>query len=159
MKECPFCGANVEGLVNRCDCCGANFITNTDLFVENLFMTGVSGDLPNYVRPVLKQLNAGTFREYFESYKTIVFVIYAYPQSMVTELALHDKKYISTKRKKAIFTHVILCEEWAQMTSSQKKSVIQTLILDSLLALERRKKYNSTDQLSRKLKDTFRFTP
>ena len=42
MKWCPECGADVEGLLYRCDCCGASLEEQ-----KNAFLLAVSTNFPN----------------------------------------------------------------------------------------------------------------
>ena len=71
MKFCPNCGANVEGLIHHCDCCGALLSTTSSFFVWHTFVTEASGDLYVFVKEIFQQFNGMDCSAYSDLLQTI----------------------------------------------------------------------------------------
>ena len=49
---CPKCGANVEGLIKWCDCCGAELHPKNTLFSRMTYCTGAFFDIDDLFQKV-----------------------------------------------------------------------------------------------------------
>lgn len=135
MRYCPECGANVEGLVFRCDCCGANLSVTNPFFIQHTIVMNESGDLCNYVNKIFEILNASDLKEAYSPLSCAVFDIYCLPDNIMREHKTHSKHYVSIKRKKAILTRFICLEDFIQMDREQKITAVSKLIKEELLWL------------------------
>lgn len=120
MKVCPNCGANIEGLLYRCDCCGAMLSNSNSVFVQYTHTMAETGDLGSYMSNILDIINSSRIYEFFPL-DIIAFDIYCYPENMVMKFNIRNKNYVSLRKKKAILTRIICYEEFVTMRRSQKK--------------------------------------
>lgn len=137
MKKCPECGANVEGLLYRCDCCGANLSDRAPFLIQHV-RSAESGDFSDYVNRIVDSLEQSVRREEFAPLSCVVLELYCFPQSMILKFNMHKKHYVSLQREKAILTDVVCADDFALMTREQKEATVAKVIDDDLLWLRRR---------------------
>lgn len=135
MKNCPNCGANVEGLLYQCDCCGARLSSNNPVFVQYTNTMAETGDLGSYMKNILEKLNDGQIEKLFFPLNTIAFETYCYPEEMVLKFNIRNKNYVSLRKKKAILTRVICYEEFVVMSKCQKMTFLSEVVKEGLLEL------------------------
>ena len=56
MNFCPNCGANVEGLISWCDCCGAPLVNDDYIIAHSLYFEEY-GDIGRLIDAVVERLN------------------------------------------------------------------------------------------------------
>lgn len=131
MKFCPNCGANVEGLVAWCDCCGAPF-ENNDYMTAHSFYFQEFGDIGRLIDGVVEGLNQKNLPAAIPSISSIELVTYCYPSALVQELNLRNRSRLTKKTKKATITIVFDSELYAEMTASEKSAYVEQTILSAL---------------------------
>lgn len=134
VKECPNCGANIEGLLYRCDCCGAMLSNSDPVFVQYAHTMAETGDVASYMKDILDKINSARIDKFFPL-DIIAFEIYCYPKDMVMKFNIRNKNYVSLRKKKAILTRIICYEEFATMRRSQKKAFLSKFVKECLLEL------------------------
>lgn len=149
MKECQNCGANIEELLYRCDCCGAMLSNENPLFVQYSHTMAETGDLSSYMKDILDSLNASQLEKFFQLNR-IAFEMYCYPKDMILKFGIKTKNYVSLRQEKAILTRVICYEEFVTMSSCQKRAILSEVIKNSLLELCN--KINKQDMKKLKIK-------
>ena len=131
MKFCPNCGANVEGLISRCDCCGAPF-DNNDYMIAHSFYFQEFGDIGRLIAAVVERLNQKNLPTVIPSISKIELVIYCYPSALVQELNLRNRSRLTKKTRKATITIVFDSEFYAEMTANEKEAYVEQTILSAL---------------------------
>ncbi len=96
MKNCPSCGANVEGLTHHCDCCGALLNAPTSFFVWHTFVTEASGDLYLLMKELFQQFDGIDFSQYRDILQVVEVNVFCYPASMIDEQGIKNRLYFST---------------------------------------------------------------
>lgn len=114
LKECPNCGANVEGLIHHCDCCGELLYPAKTLFSYMVYEAGPFFDIQLYLNKIFDKLTEVPVEPYQDSIRKIEFDFWCYPikkktgvtyypsrkQAIVT-IRLDDSDYlVCTKREK-----------------------------------------------------------
>lgn len=151
MKCCPNCGANVEGLLYQCDCCGAMLLQTNPVFVQYTNTVAEAGKVSSYMKVILDKLNLGCVDSYFPQFNTIAFEMYCYPEDMVHKFNIHDKNYVSLRRKKAILTRTIRCEEFLMLEECQKITMLSKLVMEGLLGLHAKVSSSGEEDLKAKI--------
>lgn len=157
MKYCPKCGANVEGLIFRCDCCGATLSAIKPFFIQHTRVMVESGDLSNYINRIVEALNASDLKEAYTPLSCVVFEMYCFPESIIMEYKAHNKHYVSIKRKKAILTRLICFEDFIQMEREQKVATVSKVIKEDLLWLLHYLNKKDIEHYQLKIEEVFSF--
>lgn len=81
MEEafCPQCGANVEGLTQWCDCCGAALHPKKTLFSRMVYCTGAFFDIGQYLNGIFDRLDTIPPEPYADVLQRIEFDFWCYP--------------------------------------------------------------------------------
>lgn len=148
MKLCPKCGANVEGLIKRCDCCGASLSTTVKFFQwgSHEFAHGFGDN----VNKIMFELAATVTPQYPEFLDQISITFYCCPKFTASNFNIKNRVTYSASRKKAILTilidyHEYVYDDVAEETynsQSKRKAIIAKAIHQSFLLLRLRlKKY------------------
>ena len=99
MKNCPGCGANVEGLTHHCDCCGALLSTTTSFFIWHTFVTEASGDLYVFMKEIFQKFDGIDYSQHSDILQMIEINVFCYPKSIIIEQGIKNRLYFSTARK------------------------------------------------------------
>ena len=137
MKFCRYCGANVEGLVHHCDCCGAPLEISNDIFIWHIFVTSGAGDVPQFVKEQFDKINQ-IAANYQEVLPCITFNIYCYPSEMVQSHRIKDSIRVFSSQRKVSIRLVIDYESYVNSPVSEKKCLIRNAILKTLAQLRHR---------------------
>ncbi len=147
MKNCPNCGANVEGLISRCDCCGAMLAQIRPVFVQYINTVASAGTLSVYMKRILDKLNFSGIERFFPQFHTIAFEIYCYPKDMLQEYDIHSKNYVSLRRKKAIITRIVFYREFLSMNGDEIMAQLSELVIRELLNLRIKMSNSGAEEL------------
>ena len=118
MKYCPNCSANVEGLINHCDCCGAPLDTRIHFFkwgtVEFAF------DFGDCVNKIMSEIESIDTSEYHEFLSQISFLFYCFPKSTAENGNIKNRVYYSASRKFAGITILVDYGEYVYDNQNHK---------------------------------------
>lgn len=148
MDICPNCGANVEGLVYHCDCCGAPLKTVAEMFVYHAMTVAAAGDVTNYLKPIVHRLNKSGLESTFAPIHPIILEVFCYPQHMLQELHIRKKVYLSRKKNKAILTEVIPYDAFTEASQHQKEALVRDAVSHGLSCLLKRIGKDSAEEAS-----------
>jgi hypothetical protein len=146
MKKCQNCGANIEGLLYQCDCCGASLSNTAPVFVQYLHTVAGTGDLADYLKKTLDALNSSDVCTLFFPLETIAFEIHCFPENMVCEFHIKNKNYISIRQKRAILTRLVCYETFVCATQKEKMSIIAGIIKEGLIFLCNKLNMNNVEK-------------
>lgn len=105
MKYCPNCQAEVEGLLYRCDCCGASLTPKKKRF----FTCGIY-ELPqcfffsSLTREMIDNLQPADCKKYEAFLNEVGIRMVCYPESILTDGNIKERLYYSQKKKYASLT-------------------------------------------------------
>ena len=126
MKKCKYCGANVEGLVNRCDCCGAPL--KQDKLVWQSKVTAHTGDLPKYLKSVFEKIDDKELDKIFPSLNIIIFEFFCWPEDMIAELNVKNKIFFRRMKKQAVVTTVIPFDDFVGQSNAAKEQLVKSVV-------------------------------
>ena len=131
MKFCPNCGANVEGLISWCDCCGAPLVNDDYIIAHSLYFEEY-GDIGRLIDAVVERLNQKNLSTVIPSISKIELATYCYPSALVQELNLRNRSRLTKKTKTAAITIVFDSELYVKMTASEKQAYVEQTVLSAL---------------------------
>lgn len=143
MKWCPECGADVEGLLYRCNCCGASLEEKKKRF----FTCGV------YELPQCFGFSSLTYEmidalqpenpEKYESFLNEVGIrMICYPESILADGNIKNRLQYSQKKKHAGLTITVNFNEFVYADRDEKASMVATALLQGVNSLQDRLKKN-----------------
>ena len=138
MKNCPSCGANVEGLTHHCDCCGALLSTTTSFFVWHTFVTEASGDLYVFMKEIFQKIEGIDYSQYSDILQMIEVNAFCYPESIISEQGIKNRLYFSTARKKVSLTVVLNYDEYICSNKSEKKEILSLELKAGFMRIRKR---------------------
>ena len=139
MKWCPECGADVEGLLYRCDCCGASLEEQKKRF----FTCGV------YELPQCFGFSSLTYEmidilqpkhpENYESFLEEVGIrMICYPESILVDGNIKNLLKYSEKKKYARLTITVNFNEFVYADREEKANLVATALLQGIHMLRAR---------------------
>lgn len=138
MKLCPKCEANVEGLIDHCDCCGASLDTRVRLFAcfchdfpECLGFSSLAFDLVDLLEPD----DTSRYHQYLEK---VVVELFCYPQAIIERENIRNRVYYSAGRKLARVTIVVDYNEFVFSNKDTKTSIVASAIHQGIMLLRTR---------------------
>ena len=136
QKLCPNCRANVEGLVHRCDCCGAPLDKKPSFFIWHTYMTQESGDLQALTKKIFDEKAVPENLDHLDYAQKIIFDIYCYPQDMLGDVT---NKVIYYRTKKECRIRIVLdYEKYVTSNSFEKTEMITDGIIAGIELFESR---------------------
>ena len=136
QKLCPNCRANVEGLVHRCDCCGATLDKKPSFFIWHTYMTQESGDLQALTKKIFDEKAVPENPDHLDYAQKIIFDIYCYPQDMLGDVT---NKVIYYRTKKECRIRIVLdYEKYVTSNSFEKTEMITDGIIAGIELFESR---------------------
>lgn len=122
LKECPNCGADVEGLIHHCDCCGERLYPQKTLFSYMVYDAGPFFDIQVYLNRIFDALAEIPMDSYADVIEKIEFDFWCYPIKKKTGATY----YASNKR--VIVTIRVEEDEYLYGTKQEK----MTMIIDEM---------------------------
>lgn len=92
LIECPNCGANVEGLVHHCDCCGELLYSTKSLFSYMVYEAGPFFDIQLYLNAIFDKLGEVPVEQHQEYLSIIEFDFWCYPIKKKTGVAYYPSR-------------------------------------------------------------------
>lgn len=132
LKECPNCGANVEGLIHHCDCCGELLYPTQTLFSYMVYEAGPYFDIQLYLNRIFDQLAEIPVEPYQEAIRKIEFDFWCYPIKKKTEVTYYPS------RKKAIVTIQLDNSEYIFCSKQDKMMLLADEMKNKIDLLEAR---------------------
>ena len=143
MQYCPRCGANVEGLTQRCDCCGMTLNPQISLFKWHTFMMQASGDLFYYANKVFRKLEAIDKTKYNGCVQNVELNLYCYPDEIICSEKLKNNVYFIRSSRKIRVNIVIDFNTYILGDSIAKElRVIDAVQAGVQIAVDRAKRAN-----------------
>ena len=139
MKWCPECGADVEGLLYRCDCCGASLEKKKRRF----FTCGVY-ELPQclgFSSLVYEMVDAlqPEHPEKYESFLEEVGIrMICYPEAILVDGNIKNLLRYSQKKKYAGLTITVNFNEYVYADREEKANLVATALLQGIHMLQAR---------------------
>ena len=92
LKECPNCGADVEGLIHHCDCCGELLYPTQTLFSYMVYEAGPFFDIQLYLNMIFDKLAEVPVEPYQEDIRKIEFDFWCYPIKKKTGITYYPAR-------------------------------------------------------------------
>ena len=149
MKNCPTCGANIDGLTHHCDCCGALLYTMNSFFIWHTFVTQASGDLYVYMREIFHKFDGIDYSKYQDILQTVEVNVFCYPDTIIEEQGIKNRHYFSAARKKVSLKVVLDYNAYVNCDRNLKKELLSTALKTSFMNIRKRciKHSKNLDQL------------
>lgn len=144
LKYCKYCNANIEGLINHCDCCGAPISANTELFVPHTFTTVGCGAIPIYIKEIFEQLNRLGELYAVNDILTFSFYIFCFPTSYYHTNKKTSARFYSEKSKMEINV-VIDYDEYISVPVQMRAVLVRKELLQGFLIAKERCRQKKID--------------
>lgn len=134
MEEvlCPKCGANVEGLIEWCDCCGAALNPKKTLFSRMVYCTGAFFDIDIYLDQIFDRLDNISPEPYGDVLQRIEFDFWCFPIKKRTGVTYY------ASRKQAIVTVEVDSNEYIYGTKEEKLALLTREVKEKMDMLRQR---------------------
>lgn len=151
-KLCPKCGANVEGLIERCDCCGALLHPKKTLFFRMIYSTGAFFDIGQYTSEIFDKLDGIPPEPYADVLQQIEFDFWCYPIQKKAGVSYY------ASRKQAIVTIEVDADEYICITKEEKLAFLTREVKEKMEMLHERltKKKIHIDDLFLRIEEALR---
>lgn len=139
MKWCPECGADVEGLLYRCDCCGASLEEKKKRF----FTCGVY-ELPqclgfsSLTYEMIDALQPENSEKYETFLEEVGIRMICYPESILADGNIKNRLQYSQKKKYAGLTITVSFNEFVYANREEKANLVATALLQGVHLLQTR---------------------
>lgn len=139
MKWCPECGADVEGLLYRCDCCGASLEEEKKRF----FTCGVY-ELPqcfgfsSLTYEMINALQPENPKKYEAFLEEVGIRMICYPESILADGKIKNRLQYSQKKKYAGLTITVNFNEFVYADREEKANMVATALLQGIYLLQTR---------------------
>ena len=135
MKYCPECQANVEGLLYRCDCCGASLEQKEkSLFKCSIFELPQCLGLDSATRELIDALQPQNADEYNDFLELIGVSVICYPVWMLKNGKIRNKVYYSQKKKYVGITVIVNFDDFVKASEANDKDEKYSLVANALLS-------------------------
>ena len=139
MKWCPKCGADVEGLLYCCDCCGASLEEKKKRF----FTCGVY-ELPqcfgfsSLTYEMIAALQPESPEKYGDFLEEVGIRMICYPESILSNGNIKNLLRYSQKKKHAGLTITVNFNDFVYADREEKASLVATALLNGIHLLQAR---------------------
>ncbi len=145
MKYCPECQANVEGLLKRCDCCGASLLPRKkEFFGAAIYEVDGCYNFASIVREIISAIQPAEPEKYSDFLGKVCMGIICYPQWMHEDGNIKKKLslYYSPKQKYANLTIVVDYKQFIAGDTDKRKCLVAAAVQQGIHLLQDRvKKY------------------
>lgn len=132
MKYCPKCKANVEGLIDHCDCCGAPLDGQTSFFIWHEFEVAASGDVSNYLRVLFESANSCNLEMIVPYLHAIVFDVFCYPEHMLKEYGIRERMFFFNAKQQLNIKIVLPFESYVLENRTGKQQIVYNSVCANL---------------------------
>ena len=129
---CPKCGANVEGLIEWCDCCGAKLHPKKTLISRMTYCTGAFFDIDIYLNQIFDKLDHISAEPYGDVLKRIEFDFWCFPSKKKTGVSYYGS------RKQAVVTIEVDANEYIYSTKEEKLALLTHEVKEKIDILHHR---------------------
>ena len=139
MEWCPECGADVEGLLYRCDCCGASLEEKKKRF----FTCGVY-ELPQCLgfSSLIYEMVDALQPEHPEKYESFLEEVgirmICYPEAILVDGNIKNLLKYSQKKKYAGLTITVNFNEYIYADREERANLVATALLQGIHMLQAR---------------------
>lgn len=139
MKCCPKCGADVEGLLHRCDCCGASL----ELLKRRFFNCGIY-ELPqclgfsSLIYEMVDALQPKNPEKYEVFLESVGISMVCYPEWMLMDGNIKNRLNYSQKKKYAGITITVNYNDFVSADNEEKANLVATALLQGIHLLQAR---------------------
>ncbi len=155
MKLCPKCQANVEGLVDHCDCCGASLNPRKSLFLCACYDLPECLGFASLSYHFLESIEPSEADRYSSFLEKVFVEMFCYPDSMIQRVNIRNRVYFSKKRKFARVSIVVPYDEFVYAGKKNKQTIVYHALYRGIQMLEKRLQKDKCD-ISELLKDAER---
>ena len=131
-KLCPKCGADVEGLIHHCDCCGALLHPKNTMFYTMVYSTGAFFDIDQYLNNIFDRLDKISPELYADVLQRIEFDFWCFPIKKRTGVSYY------ASRKQAIVTIEVDADEYLYGTKEEKLDLLTREVKEKMEILHNR---------------------
>ena len=131
-KLCPKCGADVEGLIHHCDCCGALLHPKKTMFCTMVYSTGAFFDIGQYLNHIFDQLDKISPEPYTDVLQRIEFDFWCFPIQKRTGVTYY------ASRKQAIVTIEVDADKYLYGTKEEKLDLLTSEVKEKMELLHNR---------------------
>ena len=136
MKICPKCQANAEGLISRCDCCGASLEQKKHFFTCSVYELPQCLGFSKLTREMIDALQPAN-PEAFENFLVGVGIrMVCYPESILEDGNIKNRLYYSQKKKLASMTITVNYNAFVKAGRKEKGSFIANALLQGVHLLQ-----------------------
>ena len=139
MKWCPECGADVEGLLYRCDCCGASLKEK-----KKRFFTCAVYELPqcfgfsSLTYEMIAALQPESPEKYGDFLEEVGIRMICYPESLLVDGNIKNRLQYSQKKKYAGLTITVNFNDFVYADNAEKANLVATALLHGIHLLQTR---------------------
>ena len=139
MKLCPECGADVEGLLYRCDCCGASLEEE-----KKRFFTCAIYELPqcfgfaSLIYEMIDALQPDNPEKYETFLEEVGIRMICYPESLLVDGNIKNRLQYSQKKKYAGLTITVNFNDFVYADNAEKANLVATALQHGIHLLQTR---------------------
>ena len=139
MKWCPECGADVEGLLYRCDCCGASLEEE-----KKRFFTCAIYELPqcfgfaSLIYEMIDALQPDNPEKYETFLEEVGIRMICYPESLLVDGNIKNRLQYSQNKKYAGLTITVNFNDFVYADNAEKANLVATALLHGIHLLQTR---------------------
>ena len=138
MKYCSKCKANVEGLVYRCDCCGALLEQQKRFFTCSVYELPQCLEFSAITREMVNGLQPKNVEKYEDFLDGVGIRMICYPEWMLTDGNIKKQVRYSSKKKYVQMTVVVNYNDYIDADRKGKANLVATAILQGIHLLQMR---------------------
>ena len=142
MKYCPRCQANVEGLVERCDCCGALLEQKKRFFTCGIYELPQCLGFSTLTYEMVDALQPRNPEKYATFLNQVGISMVCYPEWMLMDGNIRNRLYYSAQKKYVGLTIVVNYDEFVCADKEEKASLVAIALLQGVHSLQIRLRKN-----------------
>ena len=143
MKYCPKCQANVEGLLYRCDCCGASLEQEKKrLFKCVIYELPQCLGFSDITRELIDAIQPQNIGEYGDFLECIGISVICYPEWMLESGNIKNRVRYSKEKKYMSLTVTVDFDSFvkaaAERDNNKKYSLVANTLLSGIYSIQKR---------------------
>ena len=145
MKYCPNCGADVEGLLHRCDLCFAILDPEYHFWGNAQYLLPQCLHFSQIVREILAAIEPPDVSKHAEYLNHAIFGLVCYTPGMCEHMGIKEHVRYYPSKKRADMTAIIDVREYMYATRKEKEKLIADAMHRSIIMLDARMKRYKRD--------------
>lgn len=139
MRYCPKCGADVEGLLYRCDCCGASLEeTKKRFFTCGVYELPQCFGFSSLTYGMIDALQPANPEKYEGFLEEVGIRMICYPESILADGNIKNRLQYSHNKRYARLTITVNFNEFVYADREGKANIVATALLQGIRLLQRR---------------------